>query len=284
MKKDPKGQGKGQGRDAVNFMYHNNSGEGYIIMAEGTTPPRHYDDKLYVVLTPDSFGVLQLFLSKNGVVLIYDDIPARCLKFMDQLPTISANVMRPGRGHILPLSVTEDVTWERAKIEKVFGFTPGGDIPDQVRTTAWEFMGQATPENYVKLIFGNPLSTEETFDPKEESVMNILAEGSLQRERNLKMLTCKEALHRERNLQEALHRERNLILQEEALHRERHLSRMILNRPTHNYDNWLETPEEPSADQLQAQREAAIDEEAAMKRQSSRRRLSGGQQISLKMK
>ena len=138
LKKDPKGQGKGQGRDAVDFMYHNSRGEGYIRIAEGTTPPRHYDDRLYVVLTPDSFGALQLFLTKNGVVLVYDDIPARCLKFMDQLPTIAANVMRPGRGHILPSSVTgatwpEVITWERAKIEKGVGFTPGGDIPDQVR-------------------------------------------------------------------------------------------------------------------------------------------------------
>ena len=49
-------------------------------------------------------------------------------------------------------------------------------------TTAWEFMGQRTPENSVKLIFGHPLSTEDTFDPKEESIMNIFAEGSLKRE------------------------------------------------------------------------------------------------------
>ena len=43
-------------------------------------------------------------------------------------------------------------------------------------------MGQRTPENSVKLIFGHPLSTEDAFDPKEESIMNIFAEGSLTRE------------------------------------------------------------------------------------------------------
>ena len=42
------------------------------------------------------------------------------------------------------------------------------------------------------------------------------------------MLTWKEALHRERNLQEALHRERNLLLKEEALHGESNLNRRIM--------------------------------------------------------
>ena len=186
LQKDPKGTGKG-GRDAVHFMYHNNHGEGYIRMADGTTPPRHYDDKMYVVLRPDSFEGFELFLTKNGVVLVYSDIPAHCLKFMDQLPTIAANVLRPGRGHILPSSVTgatwpDDITWRRAKKEKGATFVPGGDIPDQVRETAWEFMGQTTPENNAKLVFGHPLSTEDTFDPTQESIMNILGEGPRERE------------------------------------------------------------------------------------------------------
>ena len=42
------------------------------------------------------------------------------------------------------------------------------------------------------------------------------------------MLTWKEALHKERNLQEAFHRERNLLLKEEALHRERNLNRRTM--------------------------------------------------------
>ena len=71
---------------------------------------------------------------------------------------------------------------EKSKKEKGATFVPGGDIPDQVRETAWEFMGQTTPENYAKLVFGHPLSTEDTFDPKQESIMNILGEGSRQRE------------------------------------------------------------------------------------------------------
>jgi hypothetical protein len=46
-----KGSGKG-GRDSINFMYHNDNGPGYIRMAEGTKP-RHYNQQVYFVLTPD---------------------------------------------------------------------------------------------------------------------------------------------------------------------------------------------------------------------------------------
>ena len=39
-----KGSGKGR-RDAVHFMYHNDNGQGYIRMAEGTKPPRTTGDQ-----------------------------------------------------------------------------------------------------------------------------------------------------------------------------------------------------------------------------------------------
>ena len=136
LRKDPKGTGKG-GRDAVHFMYHNDNSDGYIRMASGTTQPRSYSDYMYVVLRPDSFDSLELFLTKNGVVLVYGNVPASCLKIMDQLPTIAANVLRPGRGHILPSTVTgatwpDDITWTRARKEKGTTFVPGGDIPDRI--------------------------------------------------------------------------------------------------------------------------------------------------------
>ena len=46
-----KGSGKGR-RDAVHFMYHNDNGQGYIRMAEGTKPPRIYRRPVYLVLDP----------------------------------------------------------------------------------------------------------------------------------------------------------------------------------------------------------------------------------------
>ena len=43
-------------------------------------------------------------------------------------------------------------------------------------------MGQEIPQNYGKLVFGFPLTTEVDFDPTLESVHGLLSEGSQQRE------------------------------------------------------------------------------------------------------
>jgi hypothetical protein len=90
-----KGSGR-VGRDSLHFMYHNDNGQGYIRMAEGITPPHHYKQAVYFVLTPEFIKSQHLFLTKNGVVLFYGDVP----------PTLACNVLRPGRGHMLPSSVT----------------------------------------------------------------------------------------------------------------------------------------------------------------------------------
>ena len=89
----------------MHFMYHNDNGPGYIRMAEGTKPPRHYNQQVYFVLVPDFFKSRHLFLSKNGVVLFYGNVPSQFLMVVEQLPTLASNVLRPGRGHMLPSSV-----------------------------------------------------------------------------------------------------------------------------------------------------------------------------------
>ena len=81
-----KGRGK-SGRDSVHFMYHNDNSPGYIGMAEGTVPPRSYREPIYCVLLPHAAQHQQLFLSKNGVALIYNDVCAEYLKIVDQLHT-----------------------------------------------------------------------------------------------------------------------------------------------------------------------------------------------------
>ena len=186
LKHDPKGSGKG-GRDAIHFMYQNDNGQGYIRMAEGTTPPRQYRQPVYFVLDPKFIEGQQLFLTKNGVVLFYGGIPAEFLRRQDQLPTLECNVLRPGRGHMLPPSLTggtwpADVSYGHVRREKGVSFAPGGPIPENIRTTAWQFMGQEIPQNYGKLVFGLPLASEVDFDPKLESVHGLLAEGSHERE------------------------------------------------------------------------------------------------------
>jgi len=79
-------------------------------MAEGTTPPCHYKQTVYFVLTPEFIKSQQLFLTKNGVILFYGAVPPEFLRLTDQSPTLARNVLRPGRGHMLPPSVTGG-TW-----------------------------------------------------------------------------------------------------------------------------------------------------------------------------
>ena len=68
LKTDVKGTGKGA-RDAIHFMYQNDNGQGYIWMAEGTTPPRHCRYPIYFVLDPKFIESQQLFLIKNWVLI-----------------------------------------------------------------------------------------------------------------------------------------------------------------------------------------------------------------------
>ena len=182
-----KGSGKG-GRDAVHFMYHNDNGQGYIRMAEGTTPPRSYKRSVYLVLDPSFIVDNQLYLTRNGVVLFHGDVSFQYLHVKEQLPTIACNVIHQGRGHSLPPSVTggswhSNTTWNHVMKEKGPSFIPGSnDIPDEVRVTAWEFMGQQVPQNYGRLVFGTPLCNENDFDPVVDSIYGATAERSHERE------------------------------------------------------------------------------------------------------
>jgi RNA:NAD 2'-phosphotransferase (TPT1/KptA family) len=178
----PKGSGKG-GRDYVHFMYHNDNSPGYVKMAPGTQIPRHYAKPAYFVLDLTFMETNDIYLTKNGVVLSGVDVPARFLKRVEQLPTISINVEHIGRGHRLPSSVTGGcwtggTSYRHVQKEKGSNFIPGGDVPDAIRTTAWQYMGQSTPENYGRLVFGLPLPLRNDFHPEQESIHGLFAGGS----------------------------------------------------------------------------------------------------------
>ena len=122
-----------------------------------------------------------------GVVLFHGDVPFQYLHVKEQIPTIACNVVRQGRGHSLPPSVTggswhKDTTWKHVMKEKGPTFIPGYDIPDEIRITAWEFMGQQVPQNYGRLVFGTPLCNEKDFDPIVDSIYGAAAESSQERE------------------------------------------------------------------------------------------------------
>eukprot|EP00435_Cladocopium_sp_Y103_P073754 s194_g45.t1 len=178
---DPVNGSAGKGRDAIHFMYENDGSPGYINKVSGTTFPRSYRKTTFYVLLPSFFDVAQVFLTSNGVVLVYENVPPQCLKRCDQLPTLALNVLHPGGGHQLPSSVTGG-TWtsttpfEHVAKEKGLSFVPGGGIPTTCRTTAWEFMGQTVPRNYGMLVFATALPLKEHFDPTSESIHGLCAE------------------------------------------------------------------------------------------------------------
>ena len=192
LKTNVKGSGKG-GRDAVHFMYHNDNGQGYIRMAEGTTPPRSYKRPVYLVLDPSFIVDQQLFLTKNGVVLFHGDMFFQYLHVKEQPPTLACNVIHKGCGHSLPPSVTggswhSNTTWQHVRREKGMSFIPGSPIiPHEIRTTAWQLMGQQVPQNYGRLVFGTPLDKECAFDPSLDKIFGVTAESSQEREASAPM-------------------------------------------------------------------------------------------------
>ena len=80
------------------------------------------------------------------------------------------------------------------------------------------------------LVFSQPLSRPDEFDPSSKSVYGLLQGGSHQREEPHMMMTKQCVIHT-RKEEEALIKERNLMdkerNQEEALHKERDLTRHI---------------------------------------------------------
>ena len=110
--------------------------------------------------------------------------------------------------------------------------------------------GSENTSEHARLIFGNPLSKEDEFDPKQESVMNILGESSREREESQDV-----DMEGGSPQGEAPAPEEGCPPQGE--------------KPTQeNYDNWWETPGEPSADQLKAERESAIDEDTRLEEEA----------------
>ena len=112
----------------------------------------------WCVLLPHVALHEELFLSKNGVVLIYGDVASAHLKIVDQLLAIASNILRPGRGLVTGGTWPLDITYDRVVQEKGIGFRPGEEFPDAIRTMAWQLMGQEVPTNYGKLDLGLPLS------------------------------------------------------------------------------------------------------------------------------
>ena len=165
------------GRDTLHFMYDNDNGTGYIRKGPGTKPPRHYETSRYCILKTTMLlrDGYELFLTSNGVVLCYDDIPCRYFEIVGEFPYLGYHFANRTTGHGLPPEIKIG-TWRHNMTvrEKYEEYLPSGEISqylenDQIvewrvphspfpkrRTTAWEFMGQEVPERYLKLLNNFP--------------------------------------------------------------------------------------------------------------------------------
>ena len=114
----------------------------------------------------------ELFLTSNGVVVIYDDVPLWCFWMIEQYPHLSLNVFSRATGHILPREVqhgtfSDNITTQQKHAEylssdeiseylddngQLVEWRSPRTIETRRRPTAWEFMGQETPARSSKII------------------------------------------------------------------------------------------------------------------------------------
>ena len=193
-----------RGRDAMHFMYENDGKSGYVIKGAGTRKPREYETTIYCVLNVKQLlkDGYDLFLSANGVVLIYDDVSLEYFWMVEKYPYLGLCVFTPGVPHSLPREVQSgkwrDSMTLRKKYEEYLSadeiskyLDAKGDLVEwhmprnigsKRRQTAWEFMGQAPPANYMECI--NSLFKERKAEtstgsaPAEEVDVNATAEAS----------------------------------------------------------------------------------------------------------
>ena len=174
---------KRRGRDAMHFMYENSGKSGYVIKGAGTRKPREFDTTIYCVLNVRSLlhDGYDLFLSANGVVLIYDDVSLEYIRIVEQYPYLGLCVFSPSTPHSLPrevqygkwrdgvtlrkkyeeyLSADEISKYLDARGELVEWHMPR-NVGSKRRQNAWEFMGQAPPAPYMECI--NSLFSWEAF-------------------------------------------------------------------------------------------------------------------------
>ena len=116
-----------------------------------------------------------LFLTSNGVILIYDDLPCDYFEIVGQFPYVGYNFASRTSGHSLPPEIKIGA-WrkEMTAREKYEEYLPPGEISQYLedgmlvefrvprtpfpkrRSTAWEFMSQEVPEKYLQLLNNFP--------------------------------------------------------------------------------------------------------------------------------
>ena len=164
-------------RDTLHFMYDNDNSPGYIRKGPGTKPPRQYESTKYCILKTTRLvrDGYDLFLTSNGVVLIYDDVPCQYFEIVGEFPYLGYHFANRTTGHGLPPEIRSGSWRPNMTVrEKYEEYLPSGEISEYLendeivefrvphspfpkrRTTAWEFMGQQVPEKYLQLLNNFP--------------------------------------------------------------------------------------------------------------------------------
>ena len=114
----------------------------------------------------------ELFLTANGVVLVYDDLAIECFRTIETFPHLSNNIFNPSTGRTLPREVQFGSWRDRVTpLQKYMEYLSSDEISKYVddngelveyrvpknivakrRQTAWEFMGRKPPSRYISCI------------------------------------------------------------------------------------------------------------------------------------
>ena len=96
-----------------------------------TKPPRHYETSGYCILKTTMLlrDGYDLFLTSNGVVLCYDDIPCRYFEIVGEFPYLGYHFANRTTGHGLPPEIKIG-TWRHNMTvrEKYEEYLPSGEI------------------------------------------------------------------------------------------------------------------------------------------------------------
>ena len=145
----------------MHFMYENKGKSGYVVKGAGTRKPREYDTTTYCVLNVKQLlhGNYDLFLTRHGVVLIFDDVSLEYFHIVEKYPYLGLCVFSPGVPHSLPREV-QNGKWRdsmtlRRKYEEYLSLDSISEYLDEKgnvvewhmprnigskrRQTAWEF-------------------------------------------------------------------------------------------------------------------------------------------------
>ena len=109
-------------RDALHFMYENDGKSGYVAKGAGTRKPRTYETTIYCVLNIPLLLKYDydLFLTANGVVLIFDDVSLEYFRIVEEYPYLGLGVFSHSIPHSLPCEIQKGKWRDSMSLKKKY--------------------------------------------------------------------------------------------------------------------------------------------------------------------